>query len=104
MRFTIHQLPVENPKCFRGYDSGDNKHLNYPPGYKRVYEGKIKNTENKSKEGVLEDLYYIFNMKHPSDYRARSLSVSDVVTLDGKSFYCDDIGWKGLEDGEVKLP
>ena len=30
---------------------------------------------------TLEDIFYVFNMEHPSGYKGRSLSVSDVVTV-----------------------
>ena len=59
--------------------------------YRRVYEGAVE-AEN------LEDVFYIFNMDHPEDYRARSLSMSDVVEIiedHGSSFYiCDTFGFK----------
>lgn len=46
-----------------------------------------------------ETLYTLLNLRHPSDYTARSLSVSDVIEfehLDGSSvfYYCDTIGFK----------
>ena len=59
--------------------------------YRRAYEGAVE-AEN------LEDVFYIFNMDHPEDYRARSLSMSDVVEIiedNGSSFYiCDTFGFK----------
>lgn len=30
---------------------------------------------------TLEDIFYVFNMEHPSGYKGRSLSVSDVVEI-----------------------
>lgn len=47
----------------------------------------------------LERLYFIFNEAHPKGYKARSLSVSDVVEVidpvNGSKFYfCDTIGFK----------
>lgn len=49
---------------------------------------------------TLEDVFYIFNQQHPQDYRARSLSVSDVVEVvsdDHSSFYfCDSIGFRRI--------
>ncbi len=54
--------------------------------YDQVYEME----ENHS----LEDLFYIFNMQRPEDFKGHSLSVSDVVDIDGHTFYCDMIGWK----------
>lgn len=47
----------------------------------------------------LERLYFIFNEAHPKGYKARSLSMSDVVEVidpvNGSRFYfCDTIGFK----------
>lgn len=46
---------------------------------------------------TLEKIYRYFNYNpHPEGYRGHSLSVSDIVVLDGKYYYCNDIGWKEL--------
>lgn len=63
-----------------------------PSIYNKVYEG---NVEAKN----LEDVFYIFNMNRPQDFKGHSLSVSDVVeTTDEttgakKWYYCDDFGF-----------
>ena len=47
---------------------------------------------------ILENLFEKFNVNHPEDYNARSLSVSDVVKIRRKEvtryYYCDNMGWK----------
>lgn len=60
---------------------------------------------------ILEQLFYIFNMEHPKGYKAHSLSVGDVVTIDqvdGTQHYysCESVGWKRLDefDPSVKNP
>lgn len=49
----------------------------------------------------LEDVYRKFNNDHPEGYRARSLSVSDVVEItdgDKKGFYfCDNFGFQKID-------
>lgn len=49
---------------------------------------------------MLERLFQIFNIDHPADYKGRSLSVSDIVILDGDSgaqcYYCEPIGFARL--------
>lgn len=62
--------------------------------YDKVFEGEVS-CEN------LEDIYRMFNIDHPSGYKGRSLSVSDVVEVigeDGKSTFnfCDSIGFKEI--------
>lgn len=58
------------------------------PAYDKVWEGDLPDCNR------LEDLFYKLNMDHPADYRARSLSVSDIVEMeDGKCWFCDSFGW-----------
>ena len=64
--------------------------------YKVVYEGEIDG-EGKVPLQVLEELFEIFNLRHPQDFHGHSLSVSDVVELDGVKYYCDSCGWKKLD-------
>lgn len=56
--------------------------------YEKKWEGKIK------KEYNLEDVFEMFNLNRPQDFRGHSLSVSDIVYMDGKYFYCDSFGWQ----------
>lgn len=41
----------------------------------------------------LEDIFYIFNEQRPDDFEGHSLSVSDVVELDGNAHYVDTFGF-----------
>ncbi len=54
--------------------------------YDRVYTGEVE-------AKTMEDVYAIFNIRHPRGYRGRSLTQSDVVEVyegDVSSFYfCD---------------
>ena len=65
--------------------------------YDRVYSGTVAAED-------LEDVFCIFNADRPEDYKARSMSVSDVVkVIDGTEtakpgfYYCDTIGFKKLD-------
>ena len=44
-----------------------------------------------------DDCFYEFNVKRPEDFKGHSLSVSDVVCIDGKYAYCDSDGWQELD-------
>ena len=50
---------------------------------------------------ILEELFRIFNIDHPADFKGHSLSVSDIVILDindkTSSWYCDDTGWTEIK-------
>lgn len=52
-------------------------------------------------ETILERVYNIFNINKPADFKGHSLSVSDVVTLDGVAYYVDTFGFKKLRDFDV---
>lgn len=63
--------------------------------YNKVYSGS---TDAKaSAEEVLESLFVKFNLHFPSDYRGRSMSVSDVVVLNengtDRAYFCDSFGF-----------
>ena len=65
--------------------------------YDKVYEGNAANLSGDLGE-KLESLYEKFNLDRPEDFKGHSLSVSDVVVLEDKAYYVDDVGFKPLED------
>ena len=67
--------------------------------YDKVYETtrEALGLKPADPETLLEKIYSIFNIYRPDDYKARSLSVSDVVTLDGTAYYVDSFGFKKIE-------
>ena len=64
--------------------------------YKQVYDDEFI-FDNLSTETILDKLYMRFNINHPVDFRGHSLSVSDIVILDGVKYYCNPLGWKELK-------
>lgn len=91
MTYKIYQLlPKYRTLLFEKYDetkfSIDN--------YKQVYDGNIDAEENVI--NTLEKVYSMFNAYRPKDFKGHSLSVSDVVELDGEKYYVDRFGWKKL--------
>ena len=64
--------------------------------YNVVYSGEVESSENVM--GVLEGLFRKFNFNHPADFKGHSLSVSDIVELDGKYYYCDSFGYVELKN------
>lgn len=47
---------------------------------------------------ILEKVYRVFNIEMPADFKGHSLSVSDVVVLDGAAYYVDVYGFKRIEN------
>lgn len=102
MKIRIYQINTERDKnlvCFFGLEDiakfqGTNK-VNSAL-YDSVYFGTV-DCKN------LEDVYYKFNVEHPKGYKARSLSVSDVVEViesdkvQSGFYYCDSIGFKRID-------
>ena len=58
--------------------------------YKVVYEGELEDYPIKY---ALEKLFEMFNCAHPEDFEGRSMSVSDVVEINGKYYYTDTFGF-----------
>ena len=62
--------------------------------YEVVYEGELEYPEMPN---ALEELFEIFNIRRPEGFKGRSMSVSDIVEVDGKNYYCDAAGWVELK-------
>ena len=68
--------------------------------YKCVYSGRLHENEK------LDDLYAVFNDNPPADYKAHSMSVSDVIITnrggDMQAYYVDRFGFAELPDFAVQ--
>lgn len=65
--------------------------------YEVVYEGELDYPEMPN---ALEELFEIFNVesvRRPKDFEGRGMTISDVVEIDGKNYYCDFVGWEELK-------
>ena len=51
---------------------------------------------------LLAAIFRRFNIDHPTGYKNRSLSVGDMVSINGHNYLCQPVGWKYL--GAVDLP
>ena len=102
---SYHIYQTKADYVFRSWDEVKDKFK--IDDYKKVYSGELidsityngkTNSCNTDDFKVLNDLFRIFNIKRPEDYKARSLSVSDVIAIvreeTTKYYYFDDYGWK----------
>lgn len=65
--------------------------------YVNTYEGEVSEEIAQEKDTwILERIFSIFNISRPADFKGHSLSTNDIVTLDGKAYLCDTIGWKEI--------
>ena len=101
MKYQIYQLDLKNEivrESRKIYESWDFLEK-YCGGidfslYQKIYEGE---EEGENDFDILEKLFTKFNINHPQDFSGHSMSVSDVVILNGKKYYCDSIGWKEIK-------
>lgn len=78
----------------------DNFDAVSPENYKLVYMGELAELQGQTQSETLEAIYTKFNIDHPADYKAHSLSVSDIVVLheDGENsaHFVDSFGFTEL--------
>ena len=78
----------------------DNFDAVSPENYKLVYMGELTELQGQTQSETLEAIYTKFNIDHPADYKAHSLSVSDIVVLheDGENsaHFVDSFGFTEL--------
>lgn len=101
MNIKIYQVNMDrdvNNVCFMSFETLER--IQGTPAidssiYDKVFSGEVKCES-------LEDVYAEFNLYHPKGYKARSLSVSDIVEIiseNGTSefHFCDSVGFKKVE-------
>jgi hypothetical protein len=63
--------------------------------YKKTYEMDVKDLDD---ERLLEEIYTIFNIEQPEDFKSYSLSINDIVKIDDTYYLCDSFGWTDVTD------
>lgn len=78
----------------------DNFDAVLPENYKLVYMGELTELQGQTQSETLEAIYTKFNIDHPADYKAHSLSVSDIVVLhedgENRAHFVDSFGFTEL--------
>lgn len=97
MKIRIYQIDFNRDEkflCFRNLETVLERCGGVIPAesYNMVFEYEALSDN-------LERLFFIFNEAHPKGYKARSMSMSDVVEVidpvnGSKFFFCDTIGFK----------
>ena len=97
MTYRLYQIKdIENVTyAFRQYNPNIFKYSDY----ECVYEGEIE-CEDRTNPEICEELYYLFNMRHPKGFEGRSMSMSDVIELTINKrplfYYCNICGFQRL--------
>ena len=68
--------------------------VDFNTNYKKVYE--LEEACEGNVNALLEGIYMRFQGLKPSGYSGHSLSMSDIVVVDGIKYYVDVIGFKKL--------
>lgn len=94
MEVKIYQIKdIENtPYAFLGYRAAKVSGFSMND-YAEVYQTTTAKGES---DVVLERIFRQFNIEKPNDFKGHSLSVSDIVELDGVKYYCDSWEWVKL--------
>lgn len=101
MRVKLFQIAPEKDRynlMFMNYEFTMNRDGIHEDTYELVFDGEL-NVKR------LDKIFYIFNCELPEGYRARSMSVSDVVWAEGLgTFFCDSAGYKPIKFDQKKCP
>lgn len=100
MKYEIWQADTDTTKgryiAFTSYEFASRSNM-VPTRdcYNKVYESEVS-SDGKDYD-ILEHLFAKFNLDRPDDFYGRSLSVSDVIILDGQAYYTNNYGFKKIE-------
>lgn len=90
-KVNIYQLEIGNKNIFMDYDFSKKHDFNLYD-YKLVASFNTDNTD-------LEHIFYIGNngdlQKH---FKMRSLSVSDIIEINGKKYFVDSFGFEEIKE------
>lgn len=96
MKIKVFQVNPELDRydtLFRSYDSAMKSAGKIDPSiYKTIFAGNVEAED-------LEDVFAALNFSQPVGYNGHSLSVSDIVEIEGGGHhYCDTFGFQELKD------
>lgn len=98
--YVIYQAKLQTLFVFRDWETANKADWSFLP-YRSVWAGTEEATDDID---LVNYLWEVFNIKHPVGYRARSLSISDIIRVEDtetntvKYYYCDDFSWKDITD------
>lgn len=100
-RFEIYQLDnvEENRKRFF-VRSEHQRTLGLDPAegvYKKMWEDGIDCIGGEVTIDILESIYSKFNLSRPEGFEGHSLSISDIIKMDGVYWYVEPFGFSRIE-------
>jgi hypothetical protein len=96
MKIKVYQVNPDLDRygvLFRNYEAAMGCAAQIDPSiYKTVFDGNVDAQD-------LEDVFAVLNFSQPVGYNGHSLSVSDIVEIEGGGHhYCDTFGFQELKD------
>ena len=93
----VWQLPIADKKCFKPVNYDTVNIRDYVLVYQFEEDFSIKKIKN-----FLEELYGRLNIDEPKDFHARSMSISDLITIRENNkiianYVVDLVGFKKVE-------
>lgn len=89
---TIYQLSDNNEKKFKGYDGNPVKMNDYKKVFNYKHKSNVKNVE-----AILNEIYNHFQLP-VEGFKGHSLSVSDLVVMNGTPYYVDRFGFVKIDN------
>lgn len=87
----VYQADISAPCKFMDYNFTMNHGGVERKYYKTVFSGELPVSHP-------EEIYMLINTSIPEDYEGHSLSVSDVITVDGTTYFVDSFGFKEIDE------
>lgn len=87
----VYQAATACPNKFMGYDFTMSHGGIERKYYKTVFSGELPVSN-------LEAIYMLLNTSRPDGYEGHSLSVSDIIVVDGKTYFVDSFGFKPIDN------
>ena len=98
-KYVIYQVRATIPFAFLNWRlANERADWSFIP-YHSVWNGYEEAADDVD---LVNYLWEVFNENHPEGYRARSMSVSDIIlvkdieTSETKYYYCDSFGWEDI--------
>lgn len=81
--------------AFSGFDFAKAHGLRVDD-YRTVYEGEVQTISSETDDALLKRIFRMFCDDLPDDFNGWPISVSDLIVLDGRAYYCDLHGFKAV--------
>lgn len=100
----IYQANIEKADyIFRDWECAQRHGFTFND-YEEIYEFTMDINPSKNINVYLDDIFTMFNVHRPEDFKGHSLSVSDIIMIKGNGgltlYYVDDFGFKKLSPEE----